>query len=479
MKRLTIVMLLLGIMGGAGQLLIAESDNPFRAFLFIAEVNADEDDDDDGDDGDDDDGLDDELNDDFAVGSDDDIGIDDVSDMVEVSEATDGAGSPGGRGDDDDEDWGGDVELTFEAGDDSVDGLDQALDHQGYIVRTAEILAINAEDTSLELIEALGFAVLRQQNLAALSISLAVIETPAGVSVRDAIKQLREHDSQALYEFNHLYSAMRAEDDLMRAESLSNVAAQNAAEIVIGLIDTAVATEHRALRNSDVISRRFVDGSALPMVHGTSIASLLVGESKDFQSLLPGATLYSAAVFDRHSSGRISASADSLAAALNWLVKEEVAVINMSLAGPPNVLLEMAVRKSLGLGHGVVAAVGNDGPAAPPLYPAAYPGVVAVTAVDAKQRVYRRANRGDYVDFSALGVNVRAADQQDRVGLFSGTSYAVPVVSAMLARRLIIPDVVQQQAALVQLQQQATDIGLGGRDSIFGYGLLSDSRHDD
>ncbi|VAX03363.1 hypothetical protein MNBD_GAMMA20-2204 [hydrothermal vent metagenome] len=70
----------------------------------------------------------------------------------------------------------------------------------------------DADDISLELIEALGFAVLRQQNLDALDISIAVIETPPGLSVRDAIRRLRQSDPGALYEFNHLYQAMPAGD---------------------------------------------------------------------------------------------------------------------------------------------------------------------------------------------------------------------------------------------------------------------------
>jgi len=469
MRRLAVAMIvMIGIIGGAELMLgMAVSDKSHRGqvlSLFITAAVADDDDDD---------LFDDDPDDRAAVG--DDISLDDESADDLPEEVADNR-------DDDDELWADDFEPVLAAADDSVDAQGLALDHQGYIVRTAEILAINAEETALELIEALGFAVLRQQNLDALNIRLTVIETPVGTSVREAIERLRQHDPAALYEFNHLYAAMRVDETSNLTPGQPGFPVHSAINTEIGLIDTAVDVAHQALRNSRVISQRFVDDKRLPMVHGTSIASLLVGESNDFQGLLPGAQLYSAAVFTQYSEGQVSASADSLAAALNWLVKEEVAVINMSLAGPPNALLEMAVGKSLGLGHMIVAAVGNDGPAAPPLYPAAYPGVVAVTAVDAKQRIYRRANRGDYVDFSAAGVNVRAADQGNSMSLFSGTSYAVPVVSAILARRLLAADTVQQQALLAQLRQQAADIGVAGRDSVFGYGLLSelsDQQHGD
>ncbi|VAX03360.1 hypothetical protein MNBD_GAMMA20-2203 [hydrothermal vent metagenome] len=238
-----------------------------------------------------------------------------------------------------------------------------------------------------------------------------------------------------------------------------------------------VNSTHETLRGSRIIQQAFVDTGTPPMTHGTSIASLLVGEFREFQGLLPGATLYSAAVFTQHHSGSIKARADSLAAALNWLVKQQVPAINMNLVGSPNALLQVAVRKTLEQGHAIIAAVGNDGPAAPLLYPAAYPGVIAVTAVDTNQHIYRRANRGQHVDFSAPGVKVRAADPRGGYGTFSGTSYAAPVVSALLARRLKVPDVTHQQHVIAQLQQQATDMGASGRDPVFGYGLISGAQH--
>ncbi len=354
---------------------------------------------------------------------------------------------------------------------------DEDLDSQGYIVKMAEILAIDADDTSLELIEALGFAVLRRQNLDALNISIAVIETPAGLSVREAIRRLRQSDPDALYEFNHLYQAMPAGGKHHASPDVRQPAMASATGTRLGLIDTAVDTAHETLRGRRIIQQSFVDGDNPPMAHGTSIASLLVGKSGDFQGLLPGATLYSAVVFSQHLSGSVKASADSLAAALNWLVKQRVSVINMSLAGPPNALLQVAVRETLQRGHAVIAAVGNDGPAAPPLYPAAYAGVIAVTAVDNQQRIYRRANRGRHVDFAAPGVKIRAADPRGGYATFSGTSYAAPVVSALLAQRLETPDLARQRQVLAQLQQQAVDLGADGRDPVFGYGLIGEAQH--
>jgi len=420
--------------------------------VFVPEANAEDHDDEDDDEGEDDD------EDDEGEGEGGDDGGDDDDDRRETDVE--------------------DTESMMEIGFDDVDDMDEEFDSQGFIVQTAEILAIDADDTSLELIESLGFAVVRKQSLDALNISIAVIETPPGLSVRDAIARLRQSDPDALYEFNHIYETMRGSDKLNQTLGARKLpATATVTGIGIGLIDTAVDTAHETLRGSRIIHQIFVDADHLPMVHGTSIASLLVGEADDFRGMLPGATLYSAAVFTQSLSGGVKASADSLASALNWLVKQQVAVINMSLAGPSNVLLQVAVRKTLERGHTIVSAVGNDGPAAPPLYPAAYPGVIAITAVDANRYVYRRANRGKHVDFSAIGVNVRAADQRGGYGTFSGTSYAAPVISALLAARLGTPDVTRQQDVFAQLKQQAMDMGTVGRDPVFGYGLLGEAQY--
>ena len=98
---------------------------------------------------------------------------------------------------------------------------------------------------------------------------------------------------------------------------------------------------------------------------------------------------------------------------------------------------------------------------AQPMYPAAYPEVVAVTATDDRGRAFRLANRGEYVDIAAPGVNIRHAQAGGGFAASSGTSYAVPFVSAVSSRRLegparliLITDtswVISQLNALIRL----------------------------
>ena len=149
------------------------------------------------------------------------------------------------------------------------------------------------------------------------------------------------------------------------------------------------------------IVRHGCDGAVFPAPHGTAVASLLVGQGEGFESVIPGATLYAADIFCGHGGGSLSL----LAVALDWMAREKVAVVNISLVGAKSILLTGLVRAMTTRGFLLVAAVGNDGPTAPPLFPASYPDVVGVTGVDAKRRVLPEACRGEQVDFAAAGAD--------------------------------------------------------------------------
>ncbi len=146
----------------------------------------------------------------------------------------------------------------------------------------------------------------------------------------------------------------------------------------------------------------------------------------------------------------------------------------MSLVGPKNATLEQVVRIVIARGHLVVAAVGNDGPSAPPLYPAAYANVIGVTAVDARQRVLVEAGRGPQVAFAAPGADMAAAGGNAAFVAVRGTSFATPVVAGLLALRLPTPDKNAADAVLAQLAREAVDLGPRGRDTTYGNGLVGE-----
>jgi subtilisin family serine protease len=91
------------------------------------------------------------------------------------------------------------------------------------------------------------------------------------------------------------------------------------------------------------------------------------------------------------------------------------------------------VRVLAARGVPLVAAVGNDGPAAPVQYPAAYPGVVAVTGVDARNRALPEAGRATKLDYAAPGSDMAAALPGAGYARVRGTSFATPLVAARIA----------------------------------------------
>ena len=183
--------------------------------------------------------------------------------------------------------------------------------------------------------------------------------------------------------------------------------------------------------------------------------------------LLPGAELYSAGIFGLDGEGAPVASATSFASALNWLLANKVATINVSLSGPPDRLMELAVKRAQQRGAELVAAVGNDRTMDVPRFPAAYSGVIGVTAVDQAGLVFRDANRGNFVALAAPGVNLLIPGQPSAEGasdrLVTGTSFAAPYVTAALASYGNDP---------TQMFADALDLGTPGPDPVFGRGLV-------
>lgn len=338
-------------------------------------------------------------------------------------------------------------------------------DPQGEPVRRQELVWVSPKPLLLRSALALGFVVLRTQNLPELDLQGVVLRPPPGMATAQALVQLRALAPDVEADFNHVYTGS---GDALRG---APAAAQgtSAAPRRVGLVDGGVDRQHAALRGAR-LHPWGCNGEAHPSPHGTAVASLLVGRETVFASSATGTTLYAADIFcGQPSDGAVEAIAQALA----WMVRENVAVVNVSLVGPPNRLLERAVQAMVRKGFLLVAAVGNDGPAAPPLYPAAYAGVVGVTAVSSERKALPEAARGPHVVFAALGAGVAVAQPGGGYTLARGTSFAAPRVAGLLAQVLVVPGPQAASAALARLAAGAVDLGATGRDPVFGYGLVA------
>ena len=245
----------------------------------------------------------------------------------------------------------------------------------------------------------------------------------------------------------------------------------------IGLIDTGINPDHDILAGASVqLLPRAGDPLPSGAVHGTAIASLLVGApGSRVPGLLPGAELLAVDVFSR-SAGDERADVAALVEGLDLLAAQEVRLFNLSLAGPPNSVLSRMLDRLTepeGLDAVIVAAAGNAGPTAAPAWPAAHPQVIAVTATDPRGRVYPGAQRGDHLALAAPGVNLLAATSVRGARGKTGTSFAVPFVTAAAAVQMSRPAAQTGAQIRTSLAEAARDLGAAGRDPIFGHGLLS------
>jgi subtilisin family serine protease len=345
-------------------------------------------------------------------------------------------------------------------------------DPRGEAMVRNELIAFSPSDEALTNAQAAGFEIVRRRTLEGLDETLIILAAPRGMSTRRALQRLRALDPGGTYDFNHVYveSGEIILGSQITAASISTPPSA-APRSRIGLIDGGVDTAHPVFQDVVVRQHGCAD-KPVPSAHGTAVASLIAGRSGNFHGALPSAELFAADVYCGIATG---GAVDTVADAMAWMARERVPVVNVSLVGPQNVTLAAVVRVLIARGHVVVAAVGNDGPSARPLYPASYPGVVGVTGVDSRKRVLIEACRGPQVDFAAPGADMAAAMSAQTFAVVRGTSFAAPIVAGLIASALAQPDRSGAEQAIAQLARQAVDLGSRGMDKTYGNGLVGDS----
>jgi subtilisin family serine protease len=354
-------------------------------------------------------------------------------------------------------------------------------DPRGAPAVRAVIIALAPDEQALQQALTRGFQIQSDETLAPLDERIVTLLVPPGISTQRALRDLRAADPNGSYDFDHLFVSLQASPAHAAAAPPAASGLAAAVDVRVGLIDGGVDTEHAvfATRPPQV---QGCGGAPTPSEHGTAVASLFVGRAPEFRGAAPGAELVAVDVYCGAAApgGRVRDIVVGLAA----LAAANVRVINMSVVGPDNTVLAAIVRKVLAQSIVIVAASGNDGPNAPPLYPAAYPGVVAVTAVDANAKLLIEASGGDHVRFAAPGADMLAASLGGEYSAVRGTSYAAPLVAGLIARLLGQKDasgleqVVQQLTAtaertgsrrrsafLVGMELRTDPAGLAGRPS--------------
>jgi subtilisin family serine protease len=328
-----------------------------------------------------------------------------------------------------------------------------AVDPQGQPVLRGEFLAMDLTPAQIDALQAQGFAADRQvSGDVSLGLDVVVLRDSRGRSEAAAMRALQQAAPQAAFTYQHLY--LPAGEAGADGDVDATMATSAGSPHRVGLVDGGVDASDPALERAHIEDH----GCAKPTAsrHGTAVAARLVDGDSD--------TLYAA---DLWCGDAVGGTTSNLVDALAWMAREHVPVINISLVGPDNPVLARAVQAMIARGHVLVAAVGNDGPAAPPLFPAAYPGVIGVSGVDAHERILPESGSGDQVAFCASGVLGRGRREM------RGTSFAAPIVARRAAQLLDAPHVDAAAQVVQRLAGQARDLGAPGRDPRYGYGLLS------
>ncbi|WP_298975716.1 S8 family serine peptidase [uncultured Roseobacter sp.] len=349
-----------------------------------------------------------------------------------------------------------------------------------------EIVVLDLSQEDLNGLLALGYEVLQVTEVTLFDSTLRRMRVPSGTPLETALEEIRQLPSGQAADFNHFYRMSEgfntpceglhctSFDLISWRPPASAVASCGQPTARIGLIDTDINPDHEAFIGSQLSVLDFDTGGLATSgaQHGTAVAAILIGSRTGrAHGLLPEAQLVAVDAF--YTAGRDERSdAFNLVQAMDQLAEAQVDVINMSLAGPHNVLLEEMVAQMSDAQIMIVSAAGNDGPRAAPVFPGAYDPVLTVTAVDASGRVYRRAGRGPHVDLAAPGVEVWTAASVRGVRTKTGTSFAAPFATAAAAVLMSEqPDMTVAQVKAF-LRETALDLGDEGPDEVFGAGLV-------
>jgi membrane-anchored mycosin MYCP len=254
------------------------------------------------------------------------------------------------------------------------------------------------------------------------------------------------------------------------------------AGVTVAVVDGGTDGRHPQLSGAvaagfDLVENRPAGNSSC-IGRGTAVASIIARRGEvgiGFRGFAPGAAILPVRIagdeVDDDQLQRASLNPDRLAAGIRWAVDNGATVVNVSTAlYAGSAELAAAVAYAYGRGVLVVAPVGdhhqNTSPDPVP-YPAAYPGVLGVGAIEANGDRARQSQVGSYVDVVAPGVDVLGATLSGGYKTYSGTGYATAFVSATLALMRSAYPVVRRGADPAAAGHRQSVPG-GGRSSAYG-----------
>jgi subtilisin family serine protease len=240
--------------------------------------------------------------------------------------------------------------------------------------------------------------------------------------------------------------------------------------VLVAMIDSEVDQRHPDLAGAIADRLEPIGLEFKPQPHGTGMAGAMASHRR-LVGVAPGARILAVNAFGSDTETAYGTT-EQILKGIDWAIAKGAKVINMSFAGPRDPLVQLALKKAYDKGIVLVAAAGNAGPQSEPLYPAADPNVIAVTATDVNDALLPQANRGAHISVAAPGVDILVPAPNAQYQLTSGTSVAAAEMSGVVALMLERKPDADPESIRRALQTTAKHLGKGGHDDNFGWGLV-------
>ena len=333
----------------------------------------------------------------------------------------------------------------------------------------------------------LGLSTVDSHNVALTGGTLFRFRVADGRGVADAVRAL-EAEKIGVAQPNYVYKLQQ--DPTLAARTKSGDLGQyvvnklhlgevhrfaTGSNVLVAVIDSEIDARHPDLAGAFVERFDAVGHADKPHSHGTGMTGAIVAH-RLLMGIAPAARILAVHAFSPDAVESPQATTQHILAGLEWAIAKRARVINMSFAGPYDPMLQLAMKNAHAKGVVLVAAAGNLGPKSPPLYPAADPNVIAVTAVDQNDQLFTGASQGPHIAVAAPGVDILEPAPNAGYQVTTGTSVAAAHVSGIAALMIernpaLDPDTVNEI-----LTSSAKSLDPKGRDDQFGWGLVDPTR---
>ncbi|WP_251548641.1 S8 family peptidase [Neobacillus muris] len=244
--------------------------------------------------------------------------------------------------------------------------------------------------------------------------------------------------------------------------------------VKIAVVDTGVDLDHPDLAGRLIEGYNAVDDNNNPdddNGHGTHVAGIIASKTNNGEGVA-GITWYNPIMPVKVMNSDGSGGSFDVAEGIRWAVDHGANVINLSLGNyQSSTLLEDAISYALSKDVVVIAAAGNDN-TNQSSYPAAYPGVLGVAAVDSNGKRAEFSNYGDYIDIAAPGVDIASTYLQGEYAALSGTSMAAPHVTALAGLiRSINPSL--KNTEVMDVMRKTAQKTEPGSNQFYGSGIIN------